>query len=99
MITDCVGGASQHYLYGLEEGGFLFDVAGLMIFIIPAAIGYALWRIFVTNRRGSGRTTILGLNENSETYTEVNDHGISWGILFLYTLAGVVFVCEAFNTW
>ena len=97
MITYCDVGASG--LYGLEQGGFISDVGAFMIFVIPAAICYALWRIFVTNRTGSGGTTILGLNENSETHTEVYDYGISWLTLFVYDLTGVVFVFEAFYTW
>lgn len=88
-MIDCVngfGGFYQH-LYGLE----------VMTLAIPGAIGYTLWRIFVTNRKGPGGTTILGLHENSETYTEVNDHEISWRRLLLYGLAGFVFAFEVFQ--
>ena len=97
MISECFGGASQYHLYGLEEGGFLFDVAALMILIIPTAIAYALWRMFVTNRIGPRGTTILGLDENSATYTKVYDEGMSWRKLFLYGLAGFVFALETFR--
>jgi hypothetical protein len=93
MITDCFGGS---YYYGLEERGFIFDVGVLMIAVVPAAIGYALWRIFVTNRTGPEGTTILGLDENSATYTEVYDHGISWQRLLVYGLTGCLFAFEAF---
>lgn len=96
MITDCGGG--DYSLYGLEDRGFLLDVVVLMIyFVIPTAVGYTLWRIFVTNRTGLGGTTILGLDENSATYKEMYDHGISWRKLFLYGLTAVVFGFEVFR--
>lgn len=94
MIIDCLGGSSQ--LYDFEEPGFLFDFAVLMIAAVPAAIGSVLWRIFVTNRKGPAGTTILGLDENSATYREVYDHGMSWQTTFLYGLTGVVFGFETF---
>jgi hypothetical protein len=97
MIGYCSGGGSE--LFGLEESGFIYDVLYLLALVIPAAVCYLLWRIFVTNRRGSRATTVLGLDENSETYPEPYDQGASWLKLFLYGLAGVVFVVEAFNTW
>ena len=96
MITDCFGGSS---LYDLEERAFFYDFAVLMIAAFPAAIISVLWRIFVTNRTSVVGTTILGLDENPETYPEAYDQGISWLALFLYALAGVVFVVEAFDTW
>ena len=88
MITECFGGPSQ--LYALEEGSFLYDVGRLMTLVVPAAIAYALWRIFVTNRTGPGGTTILGLDENSATYTELYGRRIPWLTLFLYVLTSVV---------
>ena len=96
MIIDCFGGSSQ--LYGLEERGFLYDFGLLMIAAVPAAIGYALWRMFVTNRTGPLGTTILGLDENSATYREAYDRGISWRRMFLYGLTGVVFGFEVFRS-
>ena len=97
MITDCFGGASQHYLYGLEEGGFFLDVARLMILVIPGAIGYALWRIFVTNQTRPGGISVLDLDEKLTTYTEGHDYGISWRKLFIYGVTGVVFAFETFR--
>ena len=97
MITDCMGGGASAPLYRLEERGFLLDVAELMIVLIPTAIGYALWRIFVTNRTGPVGTSILGLDKDSAPSTEVYDHGISWRTMFLYGLTGVVFAFEAFQ--
>ena len=96
MITDCFSDGSSQYL-GLEERGFLIDFGILMIAAVPAAIGYALWRIFVTNRTGPVGTTILGLDENSASYREAYDHGMSWQTMFLYGLTGVVFGFEVFR--
>lgn len=95
MITNCGGDPFQ--IYGLEERDFFFNVGVLMLVVIPAAIGYALWRIFVTNRTGLRGTTILGLDENSVTHPKLYDHGISWRTLFLYGLTGFVFAVEVFR--
>jgi hypothetical protein len=95
MVIECFNGSSQ--LYDLEERAFFSDYATLMIAAVPAAIGYALWRIFVTNRTGPLGTTILGLDENSATYREAYDRGISWRTMFLYGLTGVVFGFETFR--
>ena len=95
MVIDCLGGSS-YQLSGYERN--YFSVVGLlMIAVVPAATGYALWRIFVTNRTGPIGTTILGLDENSATYREAYDHGISWRTMFLYGLTGVVFGFEVFR--
>ena len=95
MTTNCAGEAFK--LYGLEERDFFSQVANLMTLVVPAAIGYALWRIFVTNRTGPVGTTVLGLDENSATYREAYDHGVSWRTMFLYGLTGVVFGFEVFR--
>ncbi|HEX7774589.1 MAG TPA: hypothetical protein VF435_19355 [Pyrinomonadaceae bacterium] len=95
MITDCFGGSSQFYYF--EENDFFSVVGNLMMAVVPAATGYALWRIFVTNRTGPVGTTILGLDQNSETYQEAYDHGMSWRTMFLYGVTGVVFGFEVFR--
>lgn len=95
MITDCFGGSSQ--LYDLEERAFFADAGLLLIAVVPAAIGYALWRILVTNRTGPVGTTTLGLDQNSASYREAYDHGMSWRTMFLYGLTGVVFGFEVFR--
>ena len=70
----------------------------LVLAVIPVAVGYTLWSIFRMFRAGPVRTTILGLDENPKSYTEVyDDPGISWRRLFLYGLTGVVFAFEAFR--
>jgi hypothetical protein len=95
MIIDCFGGSSQ--LYDLEERGFFYDFAVLMIAAVPAAIVSLLWRIFVSNRISLVGTTILGLDENSAMYSEMYDHGISWRTMFLYGVTSVVFGFETFQ--
>jgi hypothetical protein len=67
-----------------------------MTFVVPAAIGYALWRIFVTNRAWPVSTSVLGLNEKSATYSELSNHTIAWRTLFLYALTGVTFAFEVY---
>ena len=95
MITDCFGASAQ--FYGLEDRDFFSVVGLLMIAVVPAATGYALWRIFVTNRTGPVGTTTLGLDQNSATYRDAYDHGMSWQKIFLYGLTGVVFGFEVFR--
>lgn len=95
MVIDC----RTDYPYQLydSEPDFFSVVGILMMVVVPAAIGYALWRIFVTNRTGPVGTTILGLDQNSETYREAYDHGMSWRTMFLYGVTGVVFGFEVFR--
>ena len=95
MISSCSTGGSG--LFGLEEGGFLHDAIALMILVIPIAIGYTLWRIFVTDPTGHVKTSILGLDENKASYTEAYDSEISGATLFLYGLTALVFSFEVFG--
>jgi hypothetical protein len=87
MITDCFG--SSEYM-GLEEVAFFYDVGSLMLLVVPAAIGYALWRIFVTNRTNPPGTLILGLDANAATYTDLYGRRIPWGALSIYVLTSAV---------
>lgn len=82
MISNCGGG--DPHLYNLSEMAFIIDVGLLMLVATPAAIGYVLWRIFVTNRTSPSRTT-LGLNE------ELSAEGYSfpWRALFTRAAVGV----------
>ena len=95
MITDCFGASSQ--LYGLEDRDFFTAVGLLMIALIPAATGYALWRIFVTNRASSVGTTVLGLDENPATYSESSSRRIPWRTVFLYVLTIASFAFEVYK--
>ena len=89
MISDCTGGGSSYHLYGLEERGFMVDFALMMIGSVPAMIGYTLWRVFATNRTVPGGTSVLGLDENSATYTELYRRGIPWRTLLFCVLVTV----------
>jgi hypothetical protein len=95
MILDCVRGSFQ--LYDGEQRAFVANVGLLLIAVVPAAVGYALWRIFVTNRTDPVGTTTLGLDRNSASCREAYDHGMSWRTMFLYGLTGVVFGFEVFR--
>ena len=71
---------------GLDEAAFISDLGSLIIVATPAAIGYVLWRIFVTNRTSPSRTT-LGLDENSVTST--GGYNFPWRALFAHAAVGV----------
>jgi hypothetical protein len=82
---------------------FVLDVETLILFIVPAAIGVVLWKIFVTNRTTPrGNVLSLGLDETSATPTELYGSKIPWRALFLYASVGVttfqfgVFIYETF---
>jgi len=61
---------------GLDETIFFNDVALLMHLVVPAAIGYALWRILVTDR-ASPQGSILGLYDRSAPHSELSKSRIS----------------------
>ncbi len=77
-----------------DDNSFLL---GFMFVVVLFAIGYVLWRIFVTNRTRPVGTNVLGLNENPVTYSESSTHRIPWGTLLLYTLTFVTFAFEAYR--
>ena len=76
--------------YGIGEPDYVVTITVLMLAGALVAICYTLWRIFVTNRTGPGGTTILGLDENSATYTELYDRRIPWQSLFLYASVAIM---------
>ena len=51
---------------GLEEYGFIRDVTALLVIGVPAAVGFALWRVFVTNHSESQQLVSLGIGKNNE---------------------------------
>ena len=70
---------------------FLDDVKELMVYLFPAAIGYMLWRIFVTNRMAPrGGVLSLGLDETSATHSELYGRKISGWKLALYAVTSVL---------
>lgn len=101
MITRCFAGPD---LLGLEAGGFFFDVSALMTVAVPAAICYALWRLFVTNRTGPrGGVVVLGLDNSSAADSELYGRRISRWNLLLYAVTSFltfnfgVFVFEGYR--
>jgi hypothetical protein len=88
MISDCFGGGSG--LTGLNELAFFFDLGQFLPVVVPLAIGYTLWRIFVTNRTNPAGSLILGLDENAATYTELYSRRIPWSKLAIYVLTSAV---------
>lgn len=74
----------------LQELPFVVDVGLLLIVATPAVIGYVLWRIFVTNRVSPSGTMMLGLDENTATYTELYGRQIPWRRLSIYLSVSAV---------
>jgi len=70
---------------------FIDDIAELAIYMVPPAIGYMLWRIFVTNRMNPrGNVCVLGISETSATPAEMYGRRISCWTFGLYVLTGLV---------
>jgi hypothetical protein len=70
---------------------FVELVSVLMILLVPPAIGYMLWRIFVTNRMSPpGGVCVLGLSETSATPAELYARRISCWTFGLYVLTALV---------
>jgi hypothetical protein len=70
---------------------FVELVSVLMILLVPPAIGYMLWRIFVTNRMSPrGGVCVLGLCETSATPAEMYGRRISCWTFGLYVLTGLL---------
>ena len=89
MITDC--SCSYDGLFELNDFGFVVDTVALHVIVVPAIIGYVLWRIFITNKVGPrGGITVLGLDASSATYSELGQCRLSRYIRFEYVLVAVL---------
>lgn len=53
---------------GLEEYGFIRDVTALLVVGLPAAAGFALWRVFVTNRSEAHQLISLEINTSNGVF-------------------------------
>src|SRR5262249_7031820 len=95
MITDCFGGGTVRYFIGLDERAFFVDVLFLLIAATPVTISYTLWQMHLSKRASFKVSTVLGLDDNSETRSESGGRGISWATLFVYGLTISVFTLEA----
>lgn len=71
---------------------FVADTATLMVFVVlPASIGFLLWRLFITNKVGPrAGITVLGLDDSSETYSPSDYPRLSKYLRFEYVLTGVL---------
>jgi hypothetical protein len=71
-----------------SESTFFSDTVTLLQVIVPAAICFTLWRLFVTNRYGPrGDVVVLGLDDSHSVYSELDHPQISrcWFPLYCFT--------------
>jgi hypothetical protein len=89
VIIICFG--CDDGLLGLDELVFFADAIALHLFVVPAIIGFLLWRIFITNKVGPrGGITVLGLDASSAIYSELGQRRVSRYIRFEYMLVAVL---------
>ena len=69
---------------------FLADTIAISVLVIPAAICYTLWRIFITNKVGPrAGVTVLGLDDSSYVYSELGQRRLGHYLNFSYFLTGI----------
>jgi hypothetical protein len=89
VITDCFSG--NNGLTELTELAFFADTILLTILILPGALCYTLWRVFITNKVGPrAGITVLGLDDSSYIYSELGQCRLSRYVRFSYILTGIV---------
>lgn len=87
MISDC----TYCGILNLNEEAFFHDASELLILVVPAAILYILWRIFVTNRSGPrGGVVVLGLDDSSSVYSDLSLKGVPIYSRVLYCAVSVL---------
>jgi hypothetical protein len=87
MISNCAYGG----ILELDDTSLFQDTVALLLVIVPAAICFTLWRIFVTNRAGPrGGVVILGLDDSSSTYSDLGQSGISLYVRFSYCVTSIL---------
>jgi len=85
MISNCFYCGTE-----LNETGFFQDTFEVLHVVIPAAICFTLWRMFVTNKSGPrGGIEVLGLDESSFVYSNLSKSDISTYLRLLYCLIGI----------
>jgi hypothetical protein len=82
MITDCWSGDFYVSHYPLDV--FFEDLTAFASIVVPAALIFALVRIFLAPR---GRVITLGLTETSAPQSESSRRKLSYSMLLLYVLA------------
>jgi len=89
MLTNCEVAAAG--VLELTEPAFFYDAAELLVLVVPAAILCILWRIFVTNRSGPrGGVVVLGLDDSSSIYSDLDPKGVSIYFRLLYCLVSLL---------
>ncbi len=89
MITDCFSGYSG--LLELDELAFFVDTFAISVLVIPGAICYTLWRVFITNKVGPrADITVLGLDDSSYIYSELGQCRLSRYLHPCYLLTGTL---------
>ena len=85
MISDC------DCCNGLLGPDFISDALTLLTLVLPAAILFTLWRIFVTNRSGPrGGIVVLGLDDSSSIYSDISPSTLPFRIRLSYFLVSVL---------
>ena len=87
MISDC----TYCGILELDETAFFQDTFALLVMVVPAAICFTLWRVFVTNRAGPrGGVVVLGLDDSSSTYSDLSQSGLSIYLRFSYCVISIL---------
>lgn len=86
MISDC----TYCGILELNGTGFFIDSAALLTLVLPAALCFALWRFFITNKVGPrAGITVLGLDESSFIYSEQGQYGFSRYLRLTYFVTSI----------
>ena len=87
MISDC----AYCGILELNETAFFQNTFALLVLIAPGAICFTLWRIFITNKSGPrGGIVVLGLDDSSSTYSDLDLSGISIYLRLLYCVTSIL---------
>ena len=87
MISDC----AYCGILELNETAFFQDTFALLVLIAPGAICFTLWRIFITNKSGArGGIVVLGLDDSSSTYSDLDLSDISIYLRLLYCITSIL---------
>ena len=87
MMSDC----EYCGILELHDTSFFQDTFALLLVVVPAAICFTLWRVFVTNRAGPrGGVVILGLDDSSSTYSDLGQSGISVYLRLSYCVTSIL---------
>jgi hypothetical protein len=78
-------------LYGLDEPSFISGALALLTLVLPAAVWFTLWRMFVTNRSGPrGGIVVLGLDDSSSTYSDLSPKSIPIKLRLSYCVVSLL---------